>query len=274
MLIDWFNMLSLGKVVTPAGNSDTHSAVIDPVGMPRTYVRVPDDSAVGLSSGAGVDDVLATLTGTAPRDVVVTDGPMIEVRSGAASAIGATIAGTGGSVTLNVIVASPDWAEIDTLEVFTNATPEIDIRTQNTALVPHKCWTSRNPAMLDPADPCLAATLPPEQVQIQLASLPGPGNFRRYQLSITVTIDQADIDNRPGATGQDAWIVFRVRGDRGIFPIMPDEAIDATTLPVLLAGDMDQIAQALRGKGVPAEAFTAPVFIDFDGGGYRAPFAP
>jgi hypothetical protein len=37
---------------------------------------------------------------------------------------------------------------------------------------------------------------------------------------------------------------------------------------------MTAIAGVLQGRGVPAEAFTAPVFVDFDGGGYRAPFAP
>jgi hypothetical protein len=137
-----------------------------------------------------------------------------------------------------------------------------------------KCWTNRPLASLDPADPCLAATLPPEAMTIALQTLPGGGNFRRYQFTVTVTIDAMDIVNRAGATGQDAWLVFRVRGDRGIFPIMADDSIDATTLPVLLAGDMDQIAQALVGRGFPAQAFTAPIFVDFDGGGYRAPFAP
>jgi hypothetical protein len=274
VLADWFNMLSLGLVVTPAGNSDTHTSVLEPMGMPRTYVRVPDDSSAAIASGAVVDDARATMSGTAQRDVVVTDGPMLEVRSGTASAIGATVAATGGSVTLTVSGYSPDWAEIDTLEVFANATPDIDIRTQDTALVPMKCWTNRPLASLDPADPCLAATLPPEAMTIALQTLPGGGNFRRYQFTVTVTIDAMDIVNRAGATGQDAWLVFRVRGDRGIFPIMADDSIDATTLPVLLAGDMDQIAQALVGRGFPAQAFTAPIFVDFDGGGYRAPFAP
>jgi hypothetical protein len=45
-------------------------------------------------------------------------------------------------------------------------------------------------------------------------------------------------------------------------------------MPALLSGDMPTIATALHGHGVPAEAFTAPVFVDFDGQGYRAPFAP
>jgi hypothetical protein len=37
---------------------------------------------------------------------------------------------------------------------------------------------------------------------------------------------------------------------------------------------MTQIATALQHKGYGAMAFTAPIFVDFDGGGYRAPFAP
>ena len=45
---DWLSMLSLGLFVTPAGNSDTHTTVADPVGMPRTYIRVADDSAAAL----------------------------------------------------------------------------------------------------------------------------------------------------------------------------------------------------------------------------------
>ena len=36
----------------------------------------------------------------------------------------------------------------------------------------------------------------------------------------------------------------------------------------------DAMSAALAGKGIPAAAVTAPIFVDFDGGGYRAPFAP
>jgi hypothetical protein len=68
--------------------------------------------------------------------------------------------------------------------------------------------------------------------------------------------------------------VFRVRGDRAVFPLLTNDTISATTLPTLLGGDFDEIRAALTGKGVPATAFTSPVFVDFDGGGYRAPFAP
>jgi hypothetical protein len=92
---------------------------------------------------------------------------------------------------------------------------------------------------------------------------------------VTITLDAADITTRAGATGKDAWLVFRARGDRGIFPILiKGDTITDTTMPALLTGDLQAIGTALDGRGVPATAVTAPVFVDFDGGGYRAPFAP
>ena len=108
---------------------------------------------------------------------------------------------------------------------------------------------------------------------INLVNAGGP-TFRRYEGTVTVSIDVGDIVTRTGATGTDAWLVFRVRGDRGIFPLLTQGTIDATTLPALMSGDMTQIATALQHKGYGAMAFTAPIFVDFDGGGYRAPFAP
>ena len=47
--------------------------------MPRTYVRVTDDSPTALSSGSIVEDILTTQTGTnsRPRDIVVTNGPFV-----------------------------------------------------------------------------------------------------------------------------------------------------------------------------------------------------
>jgi hypothetical protein len=274
---DWFNMLSLGMVVTPLGNSDTHNSVIDPVGMPRTYVRVPDDSAAGLQSGASVEPVLGALTGITARDVIITDGPLIEVTSAGDPAIGQTVAASGGTVTLQVTLTSPEWAEIDTLEVFANSTPDIVGPNDLTALTPLHCWTTRNLGTLDPADRCVAAPIAPESITIPLTTLPGPGAFKRYQTTITVSLDVADIAlaTRAGATGQDAWLVFRVRGNRGLFPVMTQQiTVDAAMLAVLLAGDPDELATELQGKGVTARAFTGPIFVDFDGGGYRAPFAP
>ena len=268
---DWLSMLSLGFFVTPAGNSDTHTLVSDPMGMPRTFVRVADDSPTALASPSSVDAVIATQTGSGgtPRDVVVTNGPMIDVQWNAMPALGSVVSSVNQPVTLTVTIRSADWAPFDTLEVFANTTP--DPPRDDTTLVPLKCWTTRT--NLDAKDPCARASLAPSSLNVNLASL-GVG-YRRYEATLQVVLDAADITTRAGATGRDAWLVFRARGDRGIFPILvKGDTISDATMPALLGGDTTAINAALAGHGVPATAFTSPVFVDFDGGGYRAPFAP
>ncbi|MBV8759241.1 MAG: PHP domain-containing protein [Deltaproteobacteria bacterium] len=275
---DWLSMLSLGFYVTPAGDSDTHTTVADPLGMPRTYVRVASDNAAALADGTAVDAVVATQTGAggAARDIVVTDGPMISVTSGTQPAIGRQIPSVGAPVTLTVTIISADWAPFDTLEVFANTTPDaIKGKDADSALIPLKCWTSRTIASFNANDPCAKASLAAEAMTVNLATLPGGGGFKRYEATVTVTLDASDITTRAGATGKDAWLVFRARGDRGIFPILPKgDTISDTTMPALLTGDRATIDTALTGHGISAEAVTAPIFVDFDGGGYRAPFAP
>ena len=272
---DWLGMLSMGLYVTPAGNSDTHTTVADPLGMPRTYIRVADDSPTALENGSAVDAVVQTQTGAnnTARDVVITDGPFLDVQVNNLPALGRVVSGAGG-VTVKVTIASPDWAEFDTLEVFANSTPDPIDKTDNTSLVPLKCWTSRTLAALAAKDPCAVVALAPEAMTVNLASVQGAGNYKRYEATVTLTLDATDINTRQGATGTDAWLVFRVRGDRAIFPLMAANTVTAATQAAILSGDFTQMRTALAGKGVPAEAVTAPVFVDFDGGGYRAPFAP
>lgn len=275
VLRDWLSMLSLGFYVTPSGDSDTHTIVADPAGMPRTYVYVGDDSPDAIASPALIDTVLATQTGAnqTPRDVVVTDGPMIDVKVNGQPALGRVISSVGQPVTLDITVYSADWAKFDTIEIFANSTP--GPQAKDTTLTPLKCYTSRALDSLAAKDPCAVAPLAPEAVTVDLVTLPGGGGYQRYEAQLQVTLDASDIQTRAGATGTDAWIVVRARGDRGIFPILfNSDTVTADTKAVMLTGDIAAIGAALDGHGVPAAAFTAPVFVDFDGGGYRAPFAP
>jgi hypothetical protein len=282
VLRDWLAMLSLGLFVTPAGNSDTHYTIADPVGMPRTYVRVTDDSPSALSSGSIVEDILATQTGAnaRPRDIVVTNGPFLDVRVSNMPALGRVFTPNGGNGTITAVVTitSPDWAEFDTLEVFANSTPDaLANNQQESTLVPLKCWTSRPLISLVAADPCTRAAIAPELMNVQLSNVSGGGGFQRYEATVSVTLDANDVAaaTRAGHTGTDAYLVFRVRGDRAIFPLLTGSgAFDDTTRTAIMSGNATQLRTALAGKGVPAEAFTSPVFVDFDGGGYRAPFAP
>jgi hypothetical protein len=273
VLRDWFNFLSFGLEITPIGNSDSHNVVVDYVGMPRTYVRVAADSADDLASGAVVGQVLDVLAGRVPRDVIVTNGPHLSVSAGAGSAIGAVVDGTAGSVALTIDVVSPDWAAFDTVEAFINATPDTDNK-RVTAVQPAICFTSRPLDSLDPADPCELAPLPPQPLTVALVEV-APGFFR-YQASVQLTVNAADIPlfNRAGASGGDAWVVIRVRGSRAIFPVMEAGAITGANLATLVTGDSAAVEAALAGIGVPATALTMATYLDLDGNGYRAPFAP
>ncbi len=273
---DWFNFLSLGLVVTPLGNSDTHYAFADSAGMPRTYVRVSDDSALALESGRVVDDALDTLSGrsdTTGRDVVVTNGPFIEVTQvgGQGSAIGRELAATGGRVALDVRVTAPAWAAFDTIEVFANATPEVPAPGKPlaaTALTPHLCHTSRDPATLAENDVCAGAVGGARPLDV---TSDGPAHVA----TLRIEVEAGAIATRAGASGSDAWLVVRVRGSRGIFPLLLNGITgDAAAIDTLLADDPAAVEALLSDRGVPATAFTAPLFVDFDGGGYRAPFSP
>jgi hypothetical protein len=270
---DWFNFLSFGAGITPLGNSDTHTAVRDPVGIPRTMVRVPDDSPAALADGSAVEAVIDTLAarGGAARDVVVTNGPMIRVTGvgDAQSVLGKVVSGAGG-VTLRVTVQATTYAPIDTIEVFANATPDVGGR--DTHLEPIVCFTTRT-GLLE-SDPCGNAPLGTRALTVQPVSVGGGVDRLEATVDVALTAAEVAAHTRAGATGQDAWVVVRARGQRGIFPIYIGSLASGSLLATLVRGSEAEIDAALVGKGLPASAFTAPVLVDFDGGGYRAPFAP
>jgi hypothetical protein len=276
---DWFNFLSFGMPIVPCGNSDTHTLVSDSMGMPLTYVRVGDATYAALSDaledGSAVDDVLATLTGVSNRDVIVSNAPFLTVsREGETdSAIGATYAATG-DISFAITITAPDWAEFDTLEVFANATPESPVD-DDTALQPLGCWTSRELAGLPETEPCMTALVDPQSMIVERVVVDAESDAARWEATLTVTIAAADVAaiTRAGATGTDAWLVFRVRGNKAIYPIMFHEVMGEANIDALVADD-GSVDALLEGIGVPATAFTAPIYVDFDGGGYSAPFAP
>lgn len=273
---DWFNFLSFGKLVTPIGNSDTHTAEKDPAGLPRTLVRVPDDSFAAIMTGLE-EDVYATLLGDgAPRDVVVTNGPMLAVSAdgGATSAIGATVSpGAGGKVTLTIKASSAEWVQFDTIEVFANNSYE-RVDRNKTALQPIACFTSRPASsIVADKDPCALAPLGGARV-MSVESRSVGGGYRVWEATVTLELTAADVAKRPEATGDDAWLVVRVRGQRPVYPVLIEGAVDDSNVDVLVSGTEAQIDAALAGKGVPATAFTAPILVDFDGGGWKAPLGP
>jgi hypothetical protein len=266
-LRDWMNFLSLGKVYTPVGNGDTHTRDRDPAGVPRTLVRVPDDSAEAVAAGVA-DEVWRTLRGDAIRDVVVTNGPFIAVSEPGkpGSAIGRTIAVPSGEpAVLDVTVSAPSWIDFDTVEVFANSTFDDVPLGQASSLTPLLCFTTRT--VLATTDPCKAGRGGPQSLVVNVA-----GGLRSAE--VTLSLLAADIETRTGKTGSDAWLVVRARGRRAVYPMILGGAITGQNLAALTTGNEAAVAAALDGIGAPATAFTGAIFLDFDGGGWRAPFAP
>jgi hypothetical protein len=184
-----------------------------------------------------------------------------------ASVIGRELAAVAGQVTINISVQSPAWAEFDVIEVFANDVPELGVA--QTALLPVKCYVL-DPEALGPNDPCSSAPLGAEVMTVDTVVL-SPGH-ERFEAEVTLTVAADDPIHPDGGTGQDAWLVVRARGNRGIYPLLLNGVLSSENLATLVSGD--GVEALLLGNGVPASAFTAPIYLDLDGGGYRAPFAP
>lgn len=280
VLRDWFNFLSIGLPIVPLGNSDTHTAVKDPGGMPRTYVRVSDDSAEAIKDGSVVADMMDTLTGNndAPIDVVVTNGPHIEILANDSkeSVLGKVVVGDKGEVVFDITVQSPAWAQIDTIEVFANMTPKVGRAVEDSALSPIACATSRK----DVQENDLCANAPLGGTDKFRISMVKVGNSQAYSLRAVFQFSGDEIKalNRKGATDGDAWFVFRVSGSRAIFPLLLtgilDDKEDVDVIDVIVNGDSDELDKLFINEGVPAVAFTSPVYVDFDGNGYTPIFSP
>ncbi|HUS66812.1 MAG TPA: hypothetical protein VMZ28_19880 [Kofleriaceae bacterium] len=270
-LRDWMTFLSFGFTPTAVGDSDTHQRWSWPSGLPRTLVRVPDDSTAGIAAGLGVD-VARTMTGAAPRDAIVTNGPMVTLHAGPSAdtgGIGRTVALSGGAATVEVHVkaSAPDWVPFDSIELYANNAFVIPPPPgqQPEPLIPILCFTARVPA----SSRCQAAIGGARPLTVSTVDL--GGGYKRLEAQVDTTLAVADVQGRvrAGAVGKDFWIVARVAGLVGLYPVIPAN-VDGKIVPLadLVAG------KALRGQGVPALAFTNPVFVDADGGGWRAPFAP
>jgi hypothetical protein len=178
--------------------------------------------------------------------------------------------GTSGSIEITIDVESADWAQFDTIELFANDTPDVG-SLDVTTLQPFACFTSRSE--LSETAPCGlaglggASTLTVDDVDLG-------GGFRRFESSITLTVSPSDIAVREGASGTDAWIVARVRGQRPIYPLFIGNLLKGQEVSTFVDGTPEQVEAALEGRGRPAAALSSAFFVDFDGGGYTAPFAP
>lgn len=275
ILRDYMNFLSLGFTPAAVGSSDTHMRA-EPSGLPRTLVRVGDDSPAALRAGVG-DAVAATLTaqGGARRDLFATSGPVLQLSAGSGArrvGIGGTTQpepgpGPGGeTLHIEATALCTEWAPIDTIEVFANSTfPSPEVGPEPPEMIPAICFTSRP----SPAERCRRAAVF-GTLTVTTIDRPRGGRYLRAAVAVDVPVATLLAANSPLARGKDLWLLARAFGDRSLFPVVPGglRADSQTELGALLNGT------PITSSGTYPLAFTNPVFVDVDGGGWRAPFQP
>lgn len=250
---DWFNLINQGILSTGVADSDSHSTLSGVVGFPRTMVASPDDDPGDLSALA------ETLSGNVNAGRAIgTNGPMVRVQVSALSTgdVGSledgaplVIATTNGEVVIDVDIQSPEWAEFDRVEYYINTTTT---RRTLTGLQTGAGTINLN-----------RYSVTPDFTQDVTPTLqPAPGtSSNRWEASTSLNLN--------GLT-DDIWVVVLVKGrdnvSRPMFPVIPNNLATAgnTTLANLTDGNLGE-------SGITALAFTNPLFVDVDGGGWTAP---
>lgn len=251
---DWFNLLNQGIVRTGVSDSDTHGKVIVQVGTPRNYVASPTDDPAGLSA------IAETLSANVNDGRSVgTNGPFVRITADATSTaqtaglelgLPTLISTIDGNVTVTVDIQSPTWAEFDTVELYVNSTTtrSMSNKESGNGQVSVKRYAI-TPDYTQNVSPTLVNVVP---------AVPGAD-----RLEATATF------NLTGLT-EDVWIVAMVKGTDGIsrplFPVSPNSlrTTGNTTLANLTDGNLNEL-------GMTTLAFTNPLFVDVDGGGWTAP---
>lgn len=112
---DWFTLLNLGLRYTALGNSDTHGKTSVESGCPRNYVQVESDTP-GMATA---EEIAAAVR--AGR-VVASYGPFVRFWANEPeNGPGATVV-DGDALTLGIEVQSPDWFDVDRVELYENGT--------------------------------------------------------------------------------------------------------------------------------------------------------
>ncbi|HSP99402.1 MAG TPA: CehA/McbA family metallohydrolase [Candidatus Dormibacteraeota bacterium] len=250
---DWFNLINQGIVRTGIGDSDTHNQFVNVAGFPHNMVAMPTDDPSQLSALA--DTISANVNA---GHSFATNGPMVRFSANAVSTgetasleLGepTTIATTDGSVTINVDIQSPTWAEFDKVEYYINP---ITTRVTKTNQQTGAGAISVNRYKITPTT---TQTVSPVPVAVIGTS------SSRLEASTSLTL-----------TGlmQDIWVVVMVKGTDGVSrPLYP---VIGNSLKTTTNTSLAQLTDGNLGEdGIEALAFTNPLFIDVDGGGWTPP---
>lgn len=254
---DWFNMLNQGILRTAVADSDTHKRINTQSGGPRTMVASPTDAPGALG---GIADTLSANVNAGRA--FGTNGPIVRITTSATSTgqigglelgLPTLISTTDGAVDVTFDIQSPAWAEFDRIDVYVNSTTTRSVvsKQSGAGLVSVKSYTTTPDYVLQAGTDFTIST-------VNVAPVPGAD-----RLETTATLSLTGLT-------EDVWIVAIVHGTDGVsrplFPVVPNDLKTAgnTTLGNLTDGNLGE-------DGILARAFTNPLFVDVDGGGWTAP---
>ncbi|MBL0212860.1 MAG: CehA/McbA family metallohydrolase [Myxococcales bacterium] len=106
---DWFGLLKAGRKVFAVGSSDTHRMSVNPVGYPRTCLRLGTDDPRQLTADAVRDQLAAGHT-------TISGGIYVTAKLGTAES-GDSVTGAGSPMMLDVTVQAATWISVDELEI-------------------------------------------------------------------------------------------------------------------------------------------------------------
>ncbi|MGB2695339.1 MAG: flexitail domain-containing putative surface protein [Dehalococcoidia bacterium] len=242
---DWFNMINQGIVRTGTAVSDTHKLIANQSGFPRTMMPSSTDDAGALgpiaeSLASNINDGKGTGT-NGPYVVVSGNATSTGESAGLGLADSTLLSTTNGSATIDVDIQSPTWAEFDRVEYYINNVPFPNDFDNNPTTPPY--WNTA---------PDVVQTAGVDFTINTVDDFPLIPGGSHLEASTSVALS--------GLT-EDTWVVVLVRGSDGvsspIFPVVPNDLQQSgnTTLADLTDGNVGEL-------GVPALAFTNPLFID------------
>jgi hypothetical protein len=128
-LLDWFGLLRTGKRYTATGTSDSHAISHRPVGWPRTYVCVENDSPPRLD--------VAEFTASLRRGcATVSAGPFVTLQSGE-HRMGDLVRAENGMLEVTVEVQAASWIGAERLLLYVDGEVKLELPLPADGIVRH-----------------------------------------------------------------------------------------------------------------------------------------
>jgi hypothetical protein len=250
---DWFNLLNQGMLHTGVADSDTHSRRTTQINA-RSYVAsaVTNPALLGAQAETLAGNVVAgKVTGTNGPFVVITANAASTGQSAGLGVADSTMLATiDGAVDVTVSVKSPLWAPFDRIQFFVNNAPQ-----------PYDHDSDAGTRMRYRVIPDFEKVKDTDFSVTTVNDFPAIPGAQHLQATTVLNLT---------SLATDTWIVVVVKGTDGVsrplFPIIPNSLKSSTntTLANLTDGNLGE-------DGVTALAFTNPIYVDVNGGGWTPP---